>query len=332
MLKDSVILHSLFVFFGIVGALARIGLSRLTQYQGAHYGGVLWANFAGSLIMGLLAQNLNFFGDVLDDKIPHRRGYKNVGEVMLYTALSTGLCGSITSFSSFELELFEVSVLDAWNFPNGGYGVMSWLNYCIVTLAVSITGYKIGIHITKAFLGDWVFPLAKYERIIEITLSVVGLCGWIVSLVLAIVKPTTYGEWRYWSLSCVFAPFGVILRYWLSKLFNTKFKTFKLGTFLANMLGTIVIAVLLLFQRGNSINYGKLVTSKTSCHVLSALQNGFCGNLTTISSFVAELMLSPKLLHAYIYGSVTVIAGYAIMILIAGSWHWTHGLVATCSI
>jgi fluoride ion exporter CrcB/FEX len=212
-------------------------------------------------------------------------------------------------------------------YPNTGYGVMMFLSYAIITIAVSIGGYRLGHHtalILDHILVTW--ELSTLELGIEITIALLGICGWIAVSVLSIIYPA----WRYWTLSSAFGPFGVFARYWLAKTLNKRRKNFVLGTFTANMLATILISILTILEygvgpKGSSL----LIKGVTKCQIVSALANGFCGNFSTVSSFVAELDNFQRLKHSYIYGITTIAGGFSIIVVILGTYTWTRGLTNT---
>jgi fluoride ion exporter CrcB/FEX len=60
------------------------------------------------------------------------------------------------------------------------------------------------------------------------------------------------------------------------------------------------------------------------CRVLVGVQDGFCGCLTTVSTWVAELAVLRKG-RAYIYGTASVLVSFAMLVLIMGGLRWTHG-------
>ncbi|CAN9122637.1 unnamed protein product [Alternaria alternata] len=120
---------SYLIFFSIWGTLARLGLQALTFYPGAPViFSELWANVAGTFIMGFLSEDRRLFaaewgqhqhGDSRQgEKLPepsdypadHTRDKPRHGKVKktipMYIGLATGFCGSFTSFSSFIRDIF----------------------------------------------------------------------------------------------------------------------------------------------------------------------------------------------------------------------------------
>ena len=98
---------------------------------------------------------------------------------------------------------------------------------------------------------------------------------------------------------------GSLLRYFLSKAFNDHFQHFFLGTFVANVLGCLVIG----FVLGLSVKADYLTQNQ-----VLLLSTGFCGGLTTFSSFAFEkhaLLQSGELFHFSIYTISSIIGGVA---------------------
>jgi fluoride exporter len=82
---------------GVVGALARVGLTQLAPYG---TDGWPWATFAANMAGALL---LGYFVTRLQERLPPS-SYRR-------PLLGTGLCGALTTFATVQLELFEM--LDA---------------------------------------------------------------------------------------------------------------------------------------------------------------------------------------------------------------------------
>ncbi|VVT56642.1 uncharacterized protein SAPINGB_P005192 [Magnusiomyces paraingens] len=169
--------------------------------------------------------------------------------------------------------------------------------------------------------------------------------------------------WRYYTLALIFSPIAVTLRYWLIRLLNPLFflrsdrffvyniqcseiephslsapaTIFPVGTFICNIFAVLVLSSLVLVQRGASpsspigekLPIGGVVHGAVRCDVVRALADGFCGSLSTISTFVNELM-GMNVMRAYIYGTISVSVGLASVVLILGSYIWTNGMANAC--
>jgi len=79
---------------GVIGALARVGLVEAAPYA---VGDWPWATFAANMVGALF---LGFLVTRLQERLPpstYRRPF-----------LGTGLCGALTTFSTLQLELFDM--------------------------------------------------------------------------------------------------------------------------------------------------------------------------------------------------------------------------------
>lgn len=78
---------------GVLGALARVGLSQATPHGPSGWPwGTFVVNMAGALLLGYLFARLR---DHPEDSLAH-------------PFLTTGLCGTLTTFAALQLELFEM--------------------------------------------------------------------------------------------------------------------------------------------------------------------------------------------------------------------------------
>lgn len=109
---------------------------------------------------------------------------------------------------------------------------------------------------------------------------------------------------------------GALTRYLLSITLNKRTKALPLGTLMANTLGTALLAAFHVLQ---SINHP---VSPTACSLLQGLADGYCGCLTTVSTFAAEVIDFGGL-KAVRYVMVSWLLGQAMMLLIFGSSIWT---------
>lgn len=338
---------SYLILFAILGTLARLGLSALTYYPGAPITfSVLWPNFGGSLIMGFLIEDRQLFNTCPRHAIsaPKRTDEERSSSVAadtaevqtrsehlafkkttpLYIGLATGFCGSFTSFSSFILDAF-LGVSNDLPTPgtlssterNGGYSFMALLAVVLVTVCVSLSALFAGGHLALA--TQRVVPSLRYaqsRRVLDPLVVLLGWGSWIGAVFLAIFPP--YDLWRGRVVfALVFAPLGCLARFYLALHLNGTMSTFPLGTFFANVAGTAVL--------GMSWDIAHVpIGGVVGCQVLQGVQDGFCGCLTTVSTWVAELS-SLRRVHAYVYGGASVAAAFVLMVAIMGGLRWTGG-------
>jgi len=118
---------------------------------------------------------------------------------------------------------------------------------------------------------------------------------------------------------------GALVRWQLSR-FNPIVPSFPLGTFAANISATVILGIDLVIQgriRGSF--------SAVDCAVVYGVANGFCGCLSTISTFAVELDTLTRR-HAYVYATVSVFLGIVLLVLIVGVEAWTVGFIPLCAI
>lgn len=248
----------------ILGTLIRIGLLRLETYEGAPVFGLVYAQWIGCFIMGIAVQKKGWFQYVYPP---------------LQVGLSTGLCGSITTFSSWQRDIFEGFANYTQANHYRGYNILAAISQLLVTLAMSLNGLIFGRHVGRILLP---FeppsfklvrrPLAPWQekesfRKTDWMVIAFGILSWIGVIIAAAL--TT--QQRALAFACVFSPVGAVLRWYLSFI-NTRYVNFMYGTFAANMIGTLTLAILSLAGNGVYISW-------IGCQVLLGLADGFCGKL-----------------------------------------------------
>jgi fluoride exporter len=110
---------------GAIGALARVGLA---QAAGSGPGEWPWATFAvnmiGALLLGYFVARLR---DHPEDSVAH-------------PLLTTGICGTLTTFATLQLELFEML--------EGGQTALA-AAYLGATLAAGFLSVRLGISLER---------------------------------------------------------------------------------------------------------------------------------------------------------------------------------------
>lgn len=365
---------SYLIFFSILGTLARLGVQWLTFYPGAPVvTPVLWANFAGSLFMGFLAEDRRLFrdewGDITDDEQRRKREQdiekdpeafaknhaKTKKTIPLFIGLATGFCGSLTSFSSFQRDIFLALSNDLptpVNHPytgagpisatstvhrNGGYSFMALVAIIVLTLALCLSALKVGAHI--ALLSGPIMPTIPFRfarKILDRLMVILAFGCWLGAIFLAIWPPdrpggpSSRGSWsnETWrgeaTFALVFAPLGCLLRFYASMKLNGLVPAFPLGTFAVNMLGTAIEGMCYDIQHVGVGVAGMAGGGFVGCQVLQGVMDGFCGCLTTVSTWVAELQ-GLRRRHAYSYGMGSTIGGLCLMVVVMGSVRWSVG-------
>lgn len=367
--RDYIELHLNFALYGMLGLLSRVGLERLCAHQGP-FSGVLFSNFVGCMLMGFVVEHTfirpNVAADNDNDDDDAREG-KNTpllkGDTVLYNALATGNAGAFTSFSSLVLETFTYAAnitpgpAQHMPFPNPAWGLPMAMAYLVVSTSVSFGGYLCGRHIaatseqgiatTKGRRPARVrlagFRLRTARRI-ECVGAVLGALGYATVLALLLATMTAphllrpgaafSPPWRYWLMALACAPPAVVLRYWTIRLVNPLRRGFPLGTFACNVLGSAVLAALVLLQRGAVASragsaVAGVVAGRVRCDVVRGLADGFCGGLSTVSTLVNE-MYGLGVARAYPYGATSFAAGFSCMALILGTYIWTNGVADAC--
>lgn len=344
---------SYLIFFAIWGTLARVGLTALTTYPGEPVVfSILWSNFGGSVIMGFLSEDRMLFrfewGMPTYDQVLARAKENGNGEgssgqeeavidlvaakkahlatkktIPLYIGLATGFCGSFTSFSTFIRDCFlalsNQMVTPELGIPgrNGGYSFMALLGVVLATVALSLSGLILGAHLAIAleqFTPSIPYPVTR--KILDPLGVLLGWGCWLGAILMAIFPP--HNKWRGEILfALIFAPLGCLARFYLAIRLNGKIASFPVGTFTANIFGTAVLGM------AWDIAHAR-IGGLAGCQVLQGIEDGFCGCLTTISTWVAELS-SLERRHSYIYGCTSVVIALSVMIAIMGGLRWSDG-------
>lgn len=334
------------IFFSFWGTLARLGVEAITLYPNSPFPSrVLWANLGGSFFIGFLTEDRRLFQEEWgspDLKAEHAAHVKVKKTIPLYIGLATGFCGCFTSFSSFIKDAFlalsnalaSPSPTTAFqtetviNSRNGGFSFLAVLAVLIIEPSVSISALKAGAHF--ALLLEPITPTIPHRfgrKVLDPIITVLAFGCWLAAIFLSIWPPGNDIHWRFRGLLPVaFSPVGCMLRFYLSRHLNGRLPSFPLGTFVANILGTAILGMAYDLQHARGIAASP-DGSPGACSVLQGVIEGFCGCLTTVSTWVLELD-GLRRRHAWFYGLTSVVVGLALLVVIMGSMGWTVGFAS----
>ncbi|EQC25769.1 hypothetical protein SDRG_16366 [Saprolegnia diclina VS20] len=250
-----------------------------------------------------------------------------------WTGVTTGFCGCCTTFASWELVLAQEYL--------GSMAANATFMF-FVQLTTSLAAFLSGRHLGLVYTGRvhaaaaqaaWSDVLAyaqsrsvqqdedgKWQRLAlameeapplpaagASTLKpvrhgvVYSLCA--LATVLAIILAALYLDGY---LAVVVGPLGALLRYGLGLRLN-KSKTFPLGTFVANVLASIVSCIGVLAMPTSTL---------AATWVQHALLTGFCGSLSTVSSWINEIYSMPS--SSVLYVAATHVATQTACLLLLG--------------
>ncbi|POS85462.1 hypothetical protein EPUL_002698 [Erysiphe pulchra] len=321
---------ALLIIFAILGTLARLGIQLLTSYNNAPIiFSSLWFNLAGCFIMGFLVEDCVIFNYGRWTSHYHQRvvelqqiGGANRDMMLigmetakksyqtrkksspLYVGLTTGFCGSFTSFSSFIRDSFlAIANLlpkhynyigdDSLDFPsasNTGNSLMAVTAVIILTMSTCVSAWLFGVHLAHILNRSKPrFSIRFNHWLMCVTTAFLALSSWLAIIFCIIFLHFWHSKGTFklqgsLLFSLAFAPLGCLCRFYTSLFLNGKFENFPLGTFASNISGTIVLGISYDLQR---IPVGGIV----ACQVLKGIQDGFCGCLTTscITNKLADL-------------------------------------------
>ncbi len=288
-MHTKLLLLSTVAVFSMVGELVRALLSFLT----APLAGVPFADFAANVVgcfaMGAVAScrtrilgSTQFFARVV--------------------GLSSGFCGALTTFSGWS-QSASVALLDG--------NVSQWLVVWLVGWASAAAAFRGGEHVGAAFGGPVehaaVPDTAPHSLLVLSLLALVFL-----SVFFAVLVAALAGRVADVLLATLFAPLGACLRCLLVWQ-NGRCRRFPVGTFVANVVGTALLALLVgAFGRRPFVAEIGSDWENVGMSMLPIVGVGFCGSLTTVSTLVHEALVTLPLRDAYVYALSTIVVSQAI--------------------
>lgn len=292
-----------------IGVVIRIYLSRLSKWNGVPLFPSFSAELVGTAIMGFIAEHTKLLAN---------------NHKVVYQAIATGLCGSITTFSSWNSEAAKTILQIDQDSPDNATRIIGWVTTLILGIGMPVAALHFGRHLACLSplsnsklqwenLQENRSPAQKFYMKVE---SIIFILAWIVFTGLGIAIPYHFSQFNL-MFSIIFAPFGTYLRWHIAPL-NSMFSNFKLGTFIVNVGGSWILAGTLVAKAHFS---GQLGPQHLGVLALSGLGTGFCGCLTTVSTFAGELS-SLSLAGSYIYGIASILLAQLGMIIVRGTYEW----------
>ena len=181
---------------------------------------------------------------------------------------------------------------------------------------------KLGMHI-GTLLGPFIPSIRPPSGYIRYSITALSVCIYFATYPAYFRLPASF---RHQATAALLFSFpGTLTRYVLSIELNPRYKALPLGTLAANSLGTGLLAM---FHALQGLPDRR---SPNACAVLQGLADGYCGCLTTVSTFIVEVnaLTTGK---KWLYSTITLVIGQILMLVILGSSLWAGGVVAqgTC--
>jgi fluoride exporter len=170
-----------------------------------------------------------------------------------YLSIASALCGSITTFSSWQAETSKLILMQSdhswgsvFSTYQGGrlwdFLFQQWSGFSVSYLAL------IGGHHASDFLSTWTCCVRCTTRVsVFFRLShIVSMTVWFIivftglATAIIVIVPSAEG-WEVLTWSAILGGAGAYTRYILSFL-NPKYPTFPIGTFIANVAGTWIFS------------------------------------------------------------------------------------------
>ncbi|CAG7848520.1 SubName: Full=Uncharacterized protein {ECO:0000313/EMBL:CCA66575.1} [Serendipita indica DSM 11827] len=286
--------------FSIFGLLARLGIAALARYPNDAIFELAWVQAAGCLVMGI-AQSQKAF--IMTFYPP------------LYLGITTGFCGSLTTFASWQRDVFL-----AW-IEGRPAGFSNWHRFLdgatrlFFTQAISVATFKCGLAIGKRRVH--IMPQIPH-RPLRVVITVVALCTYIAVFPLFFVLPLSFREEV--TAALLFAFPGALTRHLLGTWLNAKKSNFPLGTFASNTAGTVISAIVYVLQHTHPVECNSSATA-----ILQGLTDGYAGCLSTVSTFVAEAYLMNRK-DSWTYVLWSWISAQILLVLVLGIPYWTMNL------
>jgi CrcB protein len=186
----------------------------------------------------------------------------------------------------------------------------------IFTIAIALSSLAFGLHIGKN-IHPYIFPIKPPSRYTRTAVTVLSVCIYVLTIPLYVRLDPSFRAKA--TAALLFSFPGTLTRYVLSYLLNPRFKLFPTGTLTANSLGTALLATFHVLQATTA------GSKPVPCGILQGLVDGFCGCLTTVSTFAVEVR-ELKGYRAWTYVILSCLIGQILCLVILGPSWWVANL------
>lgn len=199
----------------------------------------------------------------------------------------------------------------------GIFKVMDGLTRTLFTMAVSLGSFGLGKHLGKR-IAPRIHPSSHLGSVAKWIITIISIALYVLTIPFFV---RLNHSWRPLATAALVFSFpGTLTRYILSTQLNPRLRAFPLGTLIANEFATALLAACHIIQRAPS------PPSPVACSILQGFIDGFCGCLSTVSTFVVELRTLQGR-KAWIYFALSFVLGQMILLVMLGPSWWTGRII-----
>jgi CrcB protein len=184
-------------------------------------------------------------------------------------------------------------------------------------MAISLAALSFGTHLGH-LLAPFIPSIPPPPKVLRYSLTIVSILTYAATFVTYFRLPHSFRSQA--TAALLFSFPGTLTRYLLSVSLNPLSKSMPVGTFAANTFGTALLAMF------HVLKGLPRPVSPVACDILQGLGDGYCGCLTTVSTFAAEVS-ALTVRRRWIYATVTIVTGQLLVLIILGPSFWAGNIV-----
>lgn len=178
---------------------------------------------------------------------------------------------------------------------------------------MSLSSLALGLHIATIVAPHIPLKSARPHPFALHTLSVLSIASYVLTIPLYFVVSHTYRPDATSAL--LFAFPGAVSQHFLATILNPRYPPFPLGTLTANIFATLLIGAFHTLQRNSP------TSAPVVCELLRGLEDGYCGCLSTVSSFAVEVRGLKR--RAWTYITVSILVAQIALVIVVGIPWWS---------